>query len=48
LGLKGAKYLADAIKSNSSLLKIILSENNIGDEGAKYFADAFEDQLYAS
>jgi Ran GTPase-activating protein (RanGAP) involved in mRNA processing and transport len=39
---EGVKYLADAIKANSTLRVIDLKSNNIGDEGAKYRADAIK------
>ena len=35
---EGAKYLAEALKVNTSLNRINLYENNIGDEGAKHVA----------
>ena len=33
IGAAGAKYVAEALKVNTSLTVIILCENNIGDEG---------------
>jgi hypothetical protein len=33
IGAEGAKYVAEALKVNTSLTKINLSYNNIGDEG---------------
>jgi len=37
---KGAKHLADALKTNNtSLQRLYLGSNNIGDEGAKYIAE---------
>ena len=40
IGDEGAKYVAEALKVNTSLTKIHLGGNNIGDEGAKYVAEA--------
>ena len=39
---EGAKYVAGALKANTSLTKIDLSFNNIGAEGAKYVAEALK------
>jgi Ran GTPase-activating protein (RanGAP) involved in mRNA processing and transport len=42
IGAEGAQYLADVIKSNSTLLKINLYNNKIGNEGAKDLTDAIK------
>ena len=42
IGAEGAKYVAEALKVNTSLTKIDLRWNNIGDEGAKYVAEALK------
>ena len=39
---EGAKYLAEALISNTSLEYIYLSENNFGDNGSHFFAEAFK------
>ncbi|CAF1259981.1 unnamed protein product [Rotaria sordida] len=36
----GAQYLADALKTNTTLTTLDIENNCIGDEGAKHFADA--------
>jgi Ran GTPase-activating protein (RanGAP) involved in mRNA processing and transport len=40
--MNGAKYLADALKINTSITMVDLWDNNIGDNGAKYLADALK------
>ena len=42
IGAKGAKYVAEALKANTSLTEIDLNLNNIGGEGAKYVAEALK------
>ncbi len=42
IGDEGAKYVAEALKVNTSLTKIDLADNNIGDEGAKDVAEALK------
>ena len=42
IGAKGAKWLAEAIKINSTLLTIDLSDSYIGDEGVEYLAQAIK------
>ena len=42
IGDEGAKAIADALKSNTSLTTIDLRGNNIGDEGAKAIAEALK------
>jgi Ran GTPase-activating protein (RanGAP) involved in mRNA processing and transport len=42
IGPDGAKYVAEALKVNTSLTKIFLRGNNIGAEGAKYVAEALK------
>ena len=42
IGAAGAKYVAEALKVNTSLTEINLVHNNIGDEGAKYVAEALK------
>jgi Ran GTPase-activating protein (RanGAP) involved in mRNA processing and transport len=36
------KYFAEAIKVNSTIRKILLDNNKIGDEGAQYLAEAIK------
>jgi Ran GTPase-activating protein (RanGAP) involved in mRNA processing and transport len=53
IGDEGARYIADALKVNSSLHDIDLKHNNIGDEGAQAIAEAlkvngFEPVVYYS
>ena len=42
IGAAGAKYVAEALKVNTSLTEINLFNNNIGAEGAKYVAEALK------
>ena len=42
IGAEGAKYVAEALKVNTSLTEIHLGGNNIGAEGAKYVAEALK------
>ena len=42
IGAEGAKWLAEAIKINSSLQMINLNGNSIGAEGAKEIAEAIK------
>ena len=42
IGAKGAKYVAEALKANTSLTEITLDDNDIGAEGAKYVAEALK------
>jgi hypothetical protein len=42
IGDEGAKYVAEALKVNTSLTEITLYDNNIGDDGAKYVAEALK------
>ena len=42
IGAEGAKYVAEALKVNTSLTEIRLYSNNIGAEGAKYVAEALK------
>ena len=42
IGAEGAKYVAEALKVNTSLTEIDLGDNNIGAEGAKYVAEALK------
>jgi Ran GTPase-activating protein (RanGAP) involved in mRNA processing and transport len=42
IGDQGAKYLADAIKINSTLQEIYLGDNSIEDEGAEYLSQAIK------
>ena len=42
IGAEGAKYVAEALKVNTSLTEIHLDGNNIGAEGAKYVAEALK------
>ena len=42
IGAEGAKYVAEALKVNTSLTKIYLAGNKIGDEGAKYVGEALK------
>ena len=42
IGAEGAKYVAEALKVNTSLTEIHLFYNYIGAEGAKYVAEALK------
>ena len=42
IGAEGAKYVAEALKVNTSLTEIGLGWDNIGAEGAKYVAEALK------
>ena len=42
IGAEGAKYVAEALKVNTSLTEIHWGGNNIGAEGAKYVAEAWK------
>jgi hypothetical protein len=42
IGAEGAKYVAEALKVNTSLTEICLDDNEIGAEGAKYVAEALK------
>ena len=37
------KFITDAIRENSTLMKIYLGHNNIGNQGAEYIAEAIKE-----
>ena len=40
--IKGAKAIGEALKVNTSLTEIYLTDNNIGDEGGKAIGEALK------
>ena len=42
IGVEGAKELAEALKTNTTLTEINLGDNSIGGEGAKAIAEALK------
>jgi len=40
IGPKGVRYLADALRGNSSITALNIAYNSVGDEGARYLAES--------